>query len=132
MKSVDQEDETGIVQSATRKVELLELAGRAATGQDVGEVSHHFVTKEVLVADQVLDLCIRQNLAKCLEAWRTDLILGTVQVFETWSILQGLREYDHAIVANHVALNVEIFKRLVLSDSLGDPFGALDGQLVEL
>lgn len=57
LKSVNQVNQAGIVQTTGAEVELLKAGTGVGIGYDVGKVSHNVVTQKILVANQYVDVC---------------------------------------------------------------------------
>lgn len=66
-----------------------------------------FVTKEVLVAYQSLDIGIRQNVAKLLKSGWADLVERDIDLLEGGRLSKTLGKQNHSLVTDHVTFDVQ-------------------------
>ena len=84
----------------------------------MGEDLEDFVAKEVFVADEGLKIGLGQDIAESLEARGANLIQTHIQFRQLRCILKSLSKQEHALIANDVALDVQVLQGAIALNTL--------------
>lgn len=125
-KSIDEIEKTSVVESATGEVESSETDFWLLLLDDVREISKHFISKEVLVANEDLKLAGWKNVTDGLESSRANLIEWDVELLHLLILLECLSDQSTTVISNDVSFDVEHLERVVRLETFGDPFGSCD------